>query len=417
MIYYVTKAKELFKSERYEIISVEESLAYLNKLEVVGCDTETEGLDPHSKKLLSLQLGCRDFQVVIDCTTIDPLLYKEYLESERTFLLWNACFDLKFLYKQEIFPNHVWDLMLAEKSIYIGYPSGMHSMALKDAAWKYLKVSLDKTVRGKIITQGLNEETILYSARDVEYLEDIKNAQASEISKQNLFNALKLENEFVKVNAYFEFCGAKLDTVKWKQKMAKDRENLINAKEKLDAWVVDWENKEVSKAAQIVYLDISRGRGDNIIAEDREKLKFAKRKPESDIRERSGELIAEAYEVGKSRKYSLINTQGSLFDGFDLNPKCTINWASSKQVIALFKELGINCTTIDKKTKASRESVQENVIAPQKGKFPIIQLYLDYKEAEKVVTSFGEKFLGSINPVTGRIHSQFGQLGTDTGYR
>lgn len=415
MIYYVTKAAELYKSKKYEIISVEKSLEYLDKLKLVGLDTETEGLDPHLKRLLSIQLGCKEFQVVIDCTTINPLLYKKYLESGRTFLGWNLNFDLKFLYKIGIFPNCVWDLMLAEKLIYLGYPSGMHSMALKDASWKYLKIELDKSVRGKIITQGLNEETIIYSAEDVAHLEDIKNAQEPELTKQKLFNALKLENEFVKVNAYFEFCGAKLDSVKWRHKMAKDLESLNAAKEKLDNWVVDWENKEVSKASQIVYLDVSRGRGDNVISADREKLKFARRKPESDIYEKSGELLAEAYEIVKSRKYSAINTQGDLFSGFCLDPKCTINWGSSKQVIQLFTELGINCDAVDKKTKVSKKSVQENVIAPQKHKFPIIPLYLDYKEAEKVVSSFGAKFLENINPATGRIHSHFGQLGTDTG--
>ena len=70
MIYYVTKASELYKSNRYTIISPEESLKLLHPLKYVGTDTETEGLDCHSKKLLSIQFGCRDFQVVIDCTTI-----------------------------------------------------------------------------------------------------------------------------------------------------------------------------------------------------------------------------------------------------------------------------------------------------------------------------------------------------------
>lgn len=69
----------------------------------------------------------------------------------------------------------------------------MHSMALKEAAWKYLKKSLDKSVRGKIITQGLNEETIVYSAEDVEHLEDIMIAQQPELDNQNLNVALKLE--------------------------------------------------------------------------------------------------------------------------------------------------------------------------------------------------------------------------------
>ena len=86
MIYLVTNAPQLLKSTKYTIISVEESLELLGPLKVVGTDTETEGFDPFSKKLLSLQLGCFDFQIVIDCLTVDIQKYKSYLESERVFL-------------------------------------------------------------------------------------------------------------------------------------------------------------------------------------------------------------------------------------------------------------------------------------------------------------------------------------------
>ena len=79
MIYFVTGEKSLFESEAYKIISVEESLRLLNPLTIVGIDTETQGFSPFLKKLLLLQLGNRDFQVVIDCTTIDVTLYKEYI--------------------------------------------------------------------------------------------------------------------------------------------------------------------------------------------------------------------------------------------------------------------------------------------------------------------------------------------------
>jgi len=70
----------------YETISVEKSLEMLEPLKIVGTDTETEGFDVYTKKLLSLQLGCYDFQIVIDCLTVDIQKYKPYLESNKTFL-------------------------------------------------------------------------------------------------------------------------------------------------------------------------------------------------------------------------------------------------------------------------------------------------------------------------------------------
>ena len=88
-IYLVSSQQQIFDNPTYKIISVEESLRLLEPLKIVGLDTETEGFSPFLKKLLMLQLGNRDFQVVIDCTTVDVKLYKEYLESDRLFIGWN----------------------------------------------------------------------------------------------------------------------------------------------------------------------------------------------------------------------------------------------------------------------------------------------------------------------------------------
>lgn len=80
MIFLVTSNQQLFDNENYKIISVEESLEKLNKLKIVGVDTETEGIDVYTKKLLLAQFGCFDFQIVVDCRTVDIKLYKNFLE-------------------------------------------------------------------------------------------------------------------------------------------------------------------------------------------------------------------------------------------------------------------------------------------------------------------------------------------------
>lgn len=164
-IYLVTAQNQLFDNGTYKIIGVEESLRLLEPLKIVGLDTETEGFSPFLKKLLMLQLGNRDFQVVIDCTTIDVRLYKEYLESDRLFIGWNLKFDVKFLFYYGIIPKNLYDGFLAEKIRWLGYPSGMHSLSLKSAGENYLGVELDKTVRGQIIwKKELTDEIVEYAA-------------------------------------------------------------------------------------------------------------------------------------------------------------------------------------------------------------------------------------------------------------
>lgn len=244
MIYLVSRNKSLFGSERYKQVPFEEAMALLLPLRLVEFDTETKGLDAHTKELLTVQLGCREFQVVFDWTTMskeEKLEMKEYFESDRTFLGWNLLFDLGFLYVQDIWPNNIWDGMIAEKLIWLGYPAGMREMSLKAAAYNYLDYDLDKTVRGKIINDGLTEDVVVYAAGDVMHLEDIKDKQEIELNEQELQVAMKLECEFLKGLAYFKHCGVHLDVERWKAKMEKDETKLKNAVKALNEWVVEWD--------------------------------------------------------------------------------------------------------------------------------------------------------------------------------
>ena len=175
MIYVVTQ-QILPESDKYEIISPQAALHMLKPLRKVGLDTETRGFDPYTKELIMLQLGCYEFQVVIDITTVSLSFFKDYLESDRLFIGWNIKFDLKFLFHQRVVVKQVYDGFLAEKLMYMGFPAGIHSMALKAAGQNYLGVELDKTVRGKVMWAGLSEDVIEYGANDVKYLEKIMDA-------------------------------------------------------------------------------------------------------------------------------------------------------------------------------------------------------------------------------------------------
>ena len=358
MIYLVTKQTTLFESENYKIISVEESLRLLNSLNIVGLDTETSGLDPWTKELKSIQLGNYNDQVVIDTTTIDPTLYKEYLESDRLFIGWNLKFDLKFLFRHNIVPKQVWDGYLAERLMWLGYPPGIHSLSLKSAGENYLNVELDKSVRGKIIYAGLTEDVIIYCAYDIKYLEKIMELQKVELKKKELDKAIVYENKFVLPLAYCEYCGVKLDVTKWKAKMQKDEQRVKAALDNCNKWLLENE-------------------------------------PDS--------------------KYIFIDRQGDIFSGFNLEPQVTLNWNSTKQLIPLFKKYGVNVEVDDREKGGTKDSIDAKSLKPQKDKCSLIPLYLEYKEAVKVTSTYGENFLKQINPVSGRIHTNFNQLGTDTG--
>ena len=115
-------------------------------------------------------------------------------------------------------------------------------------------------------------------------------------------------------------------------------------------------------------------------------------------------------------KFITVNLQGDLFNGFDTTPKANINWSSSKQVIQVAKALGFNTTVQDKKTKEDKDSVLEKHLKGQKGiNDEFLNLYFDYQEHAKVVSSFGQSQLNMINPKTGRCHTIYRQLGAASG--
>ena len=169
----------------------------------------------------------------------------------------------------------------------------------------------------------------------------------------------KLECDFVPVLAYLEWCGIKLDATKWQLKMLKDQENLNKAIEDLNNFVIS---------------------------------------------------------TPSLKKFTYINLQGDLWEGFDTTPKVTINWSSSQQVIKVAKILGFNTVVQDKKTGEDKDSVLEKSLSIQKGiNDEFLKLYFKYQEYAKVVSSFGQGHLDAINPITGRIHTKYKALGAASG--
>jgi DNA polymerase-1 len=351
MIVFITADKDKYShiwDTRITFGSPEDVIQYFKDKPEIEFDTETTGFDPYTCKLLSAQFGDENRQYVVDTQTIDIRLFKDILESKK-ILMQNAKFDLRFLYVNDIWPNDVYDTFLGESVLNMGRKRIKKS--LDALVYRYTKENMDKEVRGVIHKEGLSKRVIIYAANDVRYLSMIKRKQLTKINEVELSKALDLDNQFVKVLAYVEYCGFKLDGNKWQAKMDADISRLTQAEKALDNYIFD----------------------------------------------------------NNMRKY--IDNQLDMFSD-DLKTK--LNWSSSKQVIELFKDIGIDTKTKDKSTGMMKDSVDAKVLAPQKNKFDIIPLYTDYQQASKLTSTYGQNVLKQIHPVTGRIHTSFRQL-MDTG--
>lgn len=454
MKYLISGQKSLFETDLYKEISFKEAKEYLWELPKIQFDTETAGLDVFTKPLLCYQLGHKDNQFVFDQSSYSITLLKDLFESNRKFIGHNLLFDLKYLYYYNIWPENIIDTMLREQLIWLGWGTPTFyagifeyeyeknnykwpylevnkedeivrkfSTSLKAVAHNRLGIELDKTIRGMITKVGLTPEVVQYAATDVEWLEDIEASQQIDIDNEGLQRAVDLEDEFVKTLAYIEFCGVKLDSDKWKAKMTTDQANLNNAISKLNTFVLDYFNSHNGNIRNKTVItenivDTQWVHGEEELKEYGIILKSPSKKPKryytrDSENDKLGILYCEEVEI--SYPWIEQNLQGDLFTGFNTEPYCTLNWSSTKQLIPFFELMGYNLEIFDKKEKKKKKSVAADVIKSQKKVNPeLSEAYVSFKKFEKICDSFGDKWLKAINPITGRIHADFHQLGTDT---
>lgn len=222
--------------EGFKRISIKESIRLFDNQKEVAVDTETSGFFPQTKELLSLQLGDSDKQVVIDAQVIDIREYKDLLET-KTILMHHAKFDLRWLYKYDIYPfGNVFDTFLAERVLTTGIDN--YRRSLEACVYRYLKVTLSKDIRGLIHKLGLTKEVAEYAADDVKYLIDVARHQRKKLKEKDLMSCIELDNLFVSVLAYIEDSGMYLDQDAWKEKMDEDQYELQQALDALDEYAI-----------------------------------------------------------------------------------------------------------------------------------------------------------------------------------
>ena len=155
---------------------------------VLGCDTETSGLDPSVGRLLSIQFSDGVTHVLIPISEgIGPGPFGELLaDSAVVKIFHNARFDLSFLGASGIGVRNVFDTMLAEKVLTKG---ANQSVSLAETLYRYFAIDLDKSHRKKF-GRGWNgewtEDLVRYALSDVAYLPRLMEEQSEWLRRLGL---------------------------------------------------------------------------------------------------------------------------------------------------------------------------------------------------------------------------------------
>lgn len=82
---------------------------------------------------------------------------------------------------------------------------------------------------------------------------------------------------------------------------------------------------------------------------------------------------------------------------------------------ALFEKLGLEPPDRARKTSSGYYSTAASVLEGMIGQHPVIDWMLEYRELEKLRSTYVDSLPQQINPETGRVHTSFNQTGTVTG--
>src|SRR4030095_10162978 len=115
------------------------------------------------------------------------------------------------------------------------------------------------------------------------------------------------------------------------------------------------------------------------------------------VEKRRGELADQLQEVLAEE-----SSQGSLFGD---PQRDEINLDSHQQLTHALNRLGIPVP----------DSTRNWKLQPLAAQYPVIAQLLEYRTVQKALTSYGQNMIELINPVTGRLHADFRQIGAPTG--
>jgi DNA polymerase I len=341
---------------------------------VVFCDTETTGLDSHADKILLFQIMANDEIYIFDFTKLNNEHLKYLINllenvAKVTSVFHNTKFDIKFIANETgIWMTNLFDTMNAEVLINAGI--GKSTYSLEELALKYADTQLNKKVREQFFNQEVRvvtEQMLQYSAEDVRVLKPIYEQQLDQIRNAREEKILNLEMDLLPVIAKMEYNGVLIDKDAWLTIAEKEESRLERITDELKSLFLQEINianySDAFELAKVISFPMS-----NL---SKKKETFLKTLTTTDV---LSNWFLENFNIG-----------------------------STYQLQACLKLAGIETNTTDKKFLKKLE------------KHPILDVMMEKSECAKRVSTYGRNVIEYFHPVTGRIHTEFLNMGAATG--
>jgi P4 family phage/plasmid primase-like protien len=219
----------------------EEVLQEILKVDKIGLDCETTGLDPLRDEIRLVQIAAGDTAYIFDLFTCSPTTsikanLSKILTSPMLKIGHNVGFDVKFLKRAGIdVTGPFFDTFLAHKLLY-----SRDRAALNDLTKKYLNVTLDKDFQTVDWSNDITEPMLNYAATDSLVLLQLHDKLVPLLEKHRLNETAELEFTVLPVVADMELTGIQVNVTKWKLIIEDVKRQLQQAKEELQEEFKDY---------------------------------------------------------------------------------------------------------------------------------------------------------------------------------
>jgi len=356
----------------YKLLKTEEEIrkmcSVLAGLDAIGLDTETTDLSPRKGELRLVQLSDGKITYIIDLRDFPrglPPCFKDLLELEEPRkVMHNAKFDCLWIRIKlgivvgGVFDTYLSDVMVAAATLGIN----MYEHGLEDCARRYLKIDVDKEMQKSDWSGSLSAAQLEYASIDPRITLQLRPVYIDRIIQNGLQNTARIEFGAVHAFGELEWNGFPIDVERYK-------ELLIELKK----------NEKLTHAALNAVIRPTR--------------------PDRGIQQSMFDDIAEI-------DYGAAN----------LNSHIQIRQAFRALGVPIF-DPKVDMALIEqyrKQDKPFATSTAFKEIEPLSVHYPILTTLIDYRKAEKLITSYGG-FIEDGIIEDGRIYSNFWQLKAETG--
>ncbi len=372
-----------------------------------------------TKKLITIQFGYKGIAWVLQWSKLNDeqkAWIKEYLEDRsRVKLIHHAQFEYIVLRFHGIVIDNVWDTMVAEKELTGGIDNGDY--ALSDLTLKYLGYTLDKSEQTTFGDDILTENKVVYAAKDVQVLDQIRAKQQPEIERCGFRRLTELEMNVTLALAAMTWKGMELNQDAWKANVEWAEPFVQDSLRELNKWLI--KDEKLYKRAKEKGFVSDEDRVTWNMGSVQQKLELIQLlHPTLDgatmatmkrfVRDNSKNLSTEAISMFidlQAKSFNSLTTilirdhRQTLIERGYLIPAgtITINWNSTTQALALLQAVHPRLQNLNEQ---SLEGTTH----------PVFEQLSLYKDNLKLISSYGLAFIEKFVEPDGKVRTSYNQI-------